>query len=90
MHGSGAPPARGSDPAPMPGGYPMPDGGIFDPARAAELMSPVGQQYPENVDWNAAASGRARAVPPWLLAALFIGAIGVALLLTVVVARLIH
>jgi hypothetical protein len=29
-------------------------------------------------------------VPPWLLAALFVGAIGIALALTIVVARLIH
>jgi hypothetical protein len=27
-------------------------------------------------------------VPPWLLAALFVGAIGIALLLTIVIARL--
>jgi hypothetical protein len=53
-------------------------------------MSPVGQQYPENVDWGSWAASRARAVPPWLLAALFVGAIGVALALTVVVARLIR
>lgn len=74
----------------MPAGYPVPEGAAFDPQRAAELMSPVGQHYPENVDWNAAASSPARAVPPWLLAALFVGAIGVALLLTVIVARLIR
>ena len=99
-HGSGMPPGppgpgpRGSEPGVAPGmsgGYPMsPDGRAFDPQHAADLMSPVGQQYPENVDWDAAAAGRARAVPPWMLAVLFIGAIGIALALTIVVARLIH
>ena len=73
----------------MPPGYPMP-GAMFDPQRAAELMSPVGQQYPEHVDWAAMAARRARAVTTWRLAALFVGAIGIALLLTVLVARLIH
>jgi hypothetical protein len=53
-------------------------------------MSPVGQYYPEPVDWSAAAAGRARALPPWMLAVLFIGAIGIALALTIVVARLIR
>ena len=53
-------------------------------------MSPVGQQYPEHVDWSAAAASRARAIPPWMLAVLFVGAIGIALALTIVVARLIR
>ena len=73
----------------MHGAYPMP-GAMFDPQRAAELMSPVGQQFPEQVDWAAMAARRARAVTTLRLAALFVGAIGVALLLTVLVARLIH
>ncbi len=62
----------------------------IDPQRAAELMSPVGQQYPEHVDWSAAAAGRARALPPWMLAVLFVGAIGIALAVTIIVARLIR
>jgi hypothetical protein len=61
-----------------------------DAQRAANLMSPVGQQYPEQIDWSAAASARARAVPPWLLALLFVGAIGVALILTIMIAKLIR
>jgi hypothetical protein len=77
MHGAG-----------MHGAYSMP--AMFDPQRAAELMSPVGHQYPEHVDWAAMAARRARAVTTWRLAALFVGAIGVALLLTVLVARLIR
>jgi hypothetical protein len=65
------------------------DGTFSDPQRAAALMSPVGQNYPENVDWAAAAATRARAVPPWLLAILFIGALGIALALTIAIARLV-
>jgi hypothetical protein len=72
------------------GSAPMREVGLSDPQRAANLLSPVGQQYPEQVDWAAAAASRARAVPPWLLAILFVGAIGIALALTVIVARLIR
>jgi eukaryotic-like serine/threonine-protein kinase len=63
---------------------------LINPQRAAELMSPVGQQYPEQVDWSAMAAGRARALPPWMLAVLFVGAIGIALAITIIVARLIR
>jgi hypothetical protein len=81
-------PPRGLDSGP---GQAFPrDGNLQDPGRAANLMSPVGQQYPENVDWGVAAAARARAVPPWLLAVLFVGALGIALALTVVIARLIR
>jgi hypothetical protein len=94
MHGGDA--GAGGDPRDPRGGMNRPLHGAPDSApmpslqHAADLMSPVGQQYPEHVDWTAMASGRARAVPPWLLAVLFIGAIGIALAITVVVARLIH
>ena len=64
------------------------DGQPIDPQRAANMMSPVGQYYPENVDWDAAAALPARAVPPWLLAVLFIAALGVALTLTILIAWL--
>jgi hypothetical protein len=57
--------------------------------RAAELMSPVGQHYPAQVDWSAAAAAPARAVPPWLLGILFVAAIGVALALTIAIAKLV-
>ena len=62
----------------------------MNPQHAADLMSPVGQQYPEQVDWNAMAAGRTRALPPWMLAVLFIGAIGIALAITIIIARLIR
>jgi serine/threonine-protein kinase len=88
LHGAHEPGALPGPPVPGPRG--SEPGGGYDPQRAAELMSPVGQYYPEPVDWSAAAAGRARALPPWMLAVLFIGAIGIALALTIVVARLIR
>jgi len=66
------------------------NGHMADAQRAANVMSPVGQQYPEQIDWSVAAAARARAVPPWLLALLFVGALGVALALTIVIAKLIR
>src|SRR6185436_16604908 len=74
---------RSIEPSPL-DGYPrvadsgpgrvLHDGLGSDPQRAANLMSPVGEHYPGQVDWSAAAAAKARAVPPWLLAILFIGA----------------
>jgi serine/threonine-protein kinase len=66
------------------------NGNLIDPQRAANMMSPVGQHYPEHVDWDAAAAARARAVPPWLLAVLFVAALGIALALTIVIAKLLR
>ena len=52
------------------------------------LMSPVGDAYPGGVDWDAAANKRARALAPWQLAVLFVGVLGVALLLTMIIAKI--
>ncbi|MEO7096499.1 MAG: hypothetical protein ABI175_24785, partial [Polyangiales bacterium] len=54
----------------------------------AHLMSPVGQQYPQQVNWADAAAMPARAIPKWILVALFVGAIFAALILTVVIAKI--
>ncbi len=59
----------------------------FDPSSAANLMSPVGEQYPQT-DWERAAAMNATAMPPWKLAALFILVVGGALGLTLVIAKL--
>ncbi len=90
MHGmQGQPPM----PPGPPQGYPPPgqiDSGVFvDPSQAANMMSPVGAQYP-NVDWDAAAALPAKAVPPWKLAVFFMGALGIALTLTIVLARMLR
>jgi serine/threonine-protein kinase len=55
---------------------------------AAQLMSPVGQHYAQQVNWEQAAAMPARALPKWMLAALFVGAIVAALILTVVIAKI--
>ena len=61
-----------------------------DPHHAAQMVSPVGDQYPHAMDWAAAAARPAKALPPWLLAVLFVGALGVALMLTIVIARIVR
>jgi hypothetical protein len=61
----------------------------FDPQHAANMMSPVGDHYPQ-MDWTSAAARPARAMPPWQLAVLFVGVVGAALLVTIIIAKLIH
>ena len=58
------------------------------PQDAAHLMSPVGQQYPQQVNWAEAAGMPARAMPPWMLALVFVGAITAALIITVIIAKI--
>ncbi|HEY3804170.1 MAG TPA: protein kinase [Kofleriaceae bacterium] len=60
------------------------------PHPSPSLMSPVGESYPAGVDWNAAAAKRARALAPWQLALLFVGALGLALMLTMIVAKIVR
>jgi hypothetical protein len=59
----------------------------FDPGAAASLMSPVGEHYPQT-DWERAASMSAKALPTWVLVALFGGALLAALLLTLIIAKI--
>ena len=61
-----------------------------DSAQAAHVMSPVGDHYRQQVDWAAAAAKPAKALPPWMLAVLFVGALGIALTLTIVIAKIIR
>ena len=75
--GYGQPQAPGSGPQPQ-------------QQHAASMMSPVGQQYPQQVDWAEAAAMPARALPPWMMIALFVAAIGVALVLTIIVAKILR
>ena len=65
--------------------YPQP---TLQPQDAAQLMSPVGQQYPQQVNWADAAAMRARALPPWMLALVFVGAITLALVITIIIAKI--
>ncbi|HEX5062772.1 MAG TPA: protein kinase [Kofleriaceae bacterium] len=59
----------------------------LDPQAAANLMSPVGGGYPQT-DWERAAGVSAKALPTWLLLALFGGALLGALLLTLMIAKI--
>jgi hypothetical protein len=61
-----------------------------EPPHAASVMSPVGDHYPRQVDWAAAAAQPAKAIPPWLLAVLFSCALVIAMLITVIIARIIR
>ncbi len=64
-------------------------GGVADSGQhAASFMSPVGSQYPNQVNWAEAAAMPARAIPPWMLGLLFVGAIVAALILTIVIAKI--
>jgi len=85
----GGPPEGYPHPPPVQGSGPQGVRDFQDAQRAAGVMSPVGQGYGGQVDWDAAAASPARAVKPWLLAVLFVGAIGIALILTIVIARLV-
>jgi len=82
--------ATGATVFPSPPRSSVPDSGAHDPQRVADLVSPVGQHYGDGVDWAAAAATPTRAIPPWMLAVLFVVAIGVALLLTIIVAKIIR
>jgi eukaryotic-like serine/threonine-protein kinase len=64
---------------------PTPSGVHLNPAN---MMSPVGEGYPAGVDWDAAAAKRARPLAPWQLAVLFVGVLGLALLLTMIIAKI--
>ena len=98
--GHGAQPGQGQDrqmqahpPQGPPPGYPQPgqiDSGVFiEPERAANTMTPGGDPQP-NADWTTAAALPVKAVPPWKLAVFFIGALGVALTLTIMLARMLR
>ncbi len=73
---------------PMGGQMHHPHGMNDSAQQAAHLMSPVGQQYPQHVNWADAAAMPAKAIPPWMLGLLFVGAILGALLITVVIAKI--
>ncbi len=100
--GANLPPGRQPNMPPVgPGGYPVMDAQMRDQMasgatvfpsgrdahRAADLASPVGPQYPGQVDWGAAAGAPMRVIPPWMLAVLFVGALGGALLITILIAQ---
>ena len=70
--------------------FPSSGSGPHDPQRAADLASPVGPQYGGDVDWSQAAAMPARAIAPWMLGVIFVAAIGVALAITIIIAKLVR
>ena len=85
------PPQSGPQVAPQSGPLPVfPDSGPMPVQHAANLMSPVGQQYPQQVDWAEAAAMPARAVPPWVMVLLFIGAIVAAMLVFILIGSIVR
>jgi eukaryotic-like serine/threonine-protein kinase len=61
-----------------------------DVQRAADLASPVGPGYAGDVDWQQAAAAPARAIPKWMLGVIFVGALGLALAITIIIAKLVR
>jgi serine/threonine-protein kinase len=93
------PPQPPPRPSNLPMGYPVMDkqmsqqmaagATVFpDMQRAADLASPVGPGFGADVDWAQAAARPAKAIPPWMLGAFFVGAIAVALLVTLLIAKI--
>jgi len=68
----------------------VPDSGPHDSQRAADLASPVGPQYGGDVDWSQAAAMPARAIAPWMLGVIFVAALGIALTITIIIAKLVR
>jgi hypothetical protein len=83
-----------------PGGYPvmnaemrgqMASGATVFPSgrdahRAGDMGGPGGP-HPGGMDWSGAPQTPGRGMPPWMLAVLFIGALGGALLITILIAQ---
>jgi hypothetical protein len=69
---------------------PLPQPEHAHPMHAANVVSPVGEQFPHPIDWSAAAARPAKAIPPWLLGVLFVGALGIALMVTIIIAKIVH
>ena len=85
--------AHASSPTIPPSSGPLPvfpDSGPMPAQHAANLMSPVGQQYPQQVDWAEAAAMPARAVPSWVMVLLFVGAIVAAMLVFIIIGSIVR
>jgi serine/threonine-protein kinase len=90
MMGGGRPISSDLAPSTLPSGQRAmhtPDHG--NPQQAMNVMSPVGDQYPQT-DWAHAAAQPAKALAPWQLAVLFLAVVGGALLITIIIAKIAH
>jgi hypothetical protein len=66
------------------------DSGGYPVAPNPNLMSPVGPQYPNQVDWAQQAAMPVKVLQTWQLIALFAMAILGALLVTLLIAKIVH
>jgi serine/threonine protein kinase len=63
-------------------------GGQHDSHRPMDMGAPTGHSHPMSGEWPGGHAGMlGRAMPPWLLAVLFVGALGGALLITILIAH---
>ncbi|HSK02949.1 MAG TPA: hypothetical protein VK932_16975, partial [Kofleriaceae bacterium] len=91
---------RGPNMPPVsPAGYPVMDAQMRDQLASGATVFPSGRgssgthdaaappgPYPGQGDWSAAGGPPVRTMPPWMLAVLFVGALGGALLVTILIA----
>jgi hypothetical protein len=81
-------PSNAPNPQPSPRAQPS-AAPQFNGQQAANLMSPVGEQYPQQ-DWDAAAAVPAKALTPVQLILLFVAVVAGAVTITMLVAKIIH
>ncbi len=79
---------RSGDVFPSTPGQPYQQHQMPDSGQLLHMASPVGPGYGQQVDWAQAAAAPAKAMPKWMLVALFAGAILGALLITVIIAKI--
>jgi hypothetical protein len=90
VHAAGRPFMTDLAPSDVPNPAPqVPRSGSHNLNKAANLMSPVGDRYQPH-DWAAAAAAPAKALTRVQLALLFVAAVAGALLVTMVIAKIIH
>jgi hypothetical protein len=90
VHAAGRPFMTDLAPSDVPNPAPqVPRSGSHNLNKAANLMSPVGEHFQPH-DWAAAAAAPAKALTRVQLALLFVAAVAGALLVTMVIAKIIH
>jgi serine/threonine protein kinase len=90
VHTAGRPFMTDLAPSDVPNPAPqVPRSGSHNLTKAANLMSPVGDRYQPH-DWEAAAAAPAKALTRVQLVLLFVAAVAGALLVTMVIAKIIH
>jgi serine/threonine-protein kinase len=84
-----APPMPAPHAPPMAAPHVPPISGPPHMPHPASAVAPSGDQ-PARRDWSVAEAQPVRAIPPWMLAVLFVSAVSVALTITIVIARILR